>query len=280
MKRFLLYILCAALLLCGCGEKMPTETAEPTYATAPPVTLKADITTDAPDTTEAPATTDTAPIDTEAYFHHAVFVGDSIMEGIRQYVARTRKSEPTLGDAKFVATTVGISLADLVGDKEQPLYYSYKGKEQPLSDILASMEKVERVFLLLGLNDLAGESDPQTEEILERYRRLVGDLQALLPKAEIIVMTNPPKVASAWLPPYIANRSLSNALIADFVSELRKMCTENAIPYVDMYAALVNASGVLPDEYCRDGYIHLNDVGARIAVDALYAFAEKQGEMQ
>lgn len=280
MKKFLLYMLCTALLLCGCGEKPPAETAEPTYATTPPITLQTVAVTEVPVTTEAPVTTETAPIDAEAYFRHAVFVGDSIMEGIRQYVARTRKSEPTLGDAKFVATTVGISLADLVGDKEQPLYYSYKGKEQPLGEILTSIDKVERVFLLLGLNDLAGESDPEIDKILERYLRLVGDLQALLPNAEIIVMTNPPKVASAWLPPYIANRSLSNTLLADFVSKLRNVCAENAIPYVDMYAALVNASGALPDEYCRDGYIHLNDDGARIAVDALYAFAEKQGEMQ
>lgn len=274
MKKFLLYMLCPLLLLCGCSAKTPPEITEPTLTTDPPVTLKTAVATEAPTTTEA------APIDTEAYFDHAVFVGDSIMEGIRQYVVRARKSTPTLGDAKFVATTIGISLADLVGDKEQPLYYSYKGKEQPLSEILTSMGNVDRVFLLLGLNDLAGENDPQIDEILARYLRLVNDLQTLLPEAEIIVMTNPPKVASGWLPPYIANRSLNNVLIADFVSDLQNMCAENAIPCLDMHAALVDANGVLPDEYCRDGYIHLNDAGSRVAVDTLYAFAENQGEIQ
>lgn len=274
MKKLIPYILCLLLLLCGCSEKPLPEDTQPAHTTDLPITLKMDV------TTEAPVTTEVAPMDTEAYFHHAVFVGDSIMEGIRQYVVRSRKTEPTLGDAKFVATTIGISLADLVGDKNQPLYYSYKGKEQPLGDILTSMEKVDRVFLLLGLNDLAGESDPPIDEILARYLRLINDLQALLPEAEIIVMTNPPKVASAWLPPYIANRSLDNTLIADFVNGLQNMCAENEIPCVDMHAALVDANGALPDEYCRDGYIHLNDAGSRIAVDALYAFAETQGEMQ
>ena len=280
MKRITALFLMLSLLLCGCSEKPLTETTKPACTTDLPITLKAAATTEASVTTEAPVTTVAAPMDTESYFHHAVFVGDSIMEGIRQYVARARKNEPTLGDAKFVATTIGISLADLVGDKEQPLHYSYKGKEQPLGEILTSMKKVDRVFLLLGLNDIAGESDPQIDGILARYLRLIRDLQALLPEAEIIVMTNPPKVSSGWLPPYIANRSLNNALIADFVNGLRNMCAENAIPYVDMYAALVDESGALPDECCRDGYIHLNDAGSRIAVDALYAFAEKQGEMQ
>lgn len=274
MKKFLLYILCTALLLCGCGEKQQTVTTTSTHTTDLPIPLKTEA------TTEAPVTSVVLPVDAETYFHRAVFVGDSIMEGIRQYVARARKNEPTLEDAKFVATTVGISLADLIGEKEQPLYYSYKGKEQSLGDILTSIEKVDRVFLLLGLNDLAGESDPSIDEILARYLRLIGDLQALLPEAEIIIMTNPPKVASGWLPPYIANRSLDNALIADFVNGLRNMCAENGIPYVDMHASLVDESGALPDEYCRDGYIHLNDAGAQIAVASLYAFAEKQGEIQ
>ena len=39
------------------------------------------------------------------YFNSSLFVGDSIMEGIRQYVARVRKEETLLGDARFVTTT-------------------------------------------------------------------------------------------------------------------------------------------------------------------------------
>lgn len=221
---------------------------------------------------------DAAPVYNDEYFRNSVFIGDSIMEGIRQYVVKHRKVEPTLGDAKFIATTIGISLADLVKDKETCLYYIYKGKEQPLEDILSEFESVERIFLMLGLNDLASCSDPQIDIVVDRYLRLVKNLSKQFPHAEVIILTNPPKVASTWLPNYTVNKNFNNALIAQFVSELIRMCDENAIKYFDMHSILKDETGSLPDTYCRDGYVHLSDEGARIVVEALYKFAEDSGD--
>ena len=93
-------------------------------------------------------------------------------------------------------------------------------------------------------------------------------------------MRNPPKVASAWLPSYVENRSFNNSLIDSYVIAVKQMCNENGIACFDMHACLEDENGVLPDEYCRDGYIHLNDEGAKTVVNALYAFADIQGAVE
>lgn len=207
----------------------------------------------------------------DAFFDGALFIGDSIMEGIRQYTMKMRREQPTLGDAKFLTATVGISLADLTGDRQEGRYYLYKGKEMPLADIAADAAP-RRIFLLLGLNDLAA-ADPVIEACIDRYGRVIDLLKAAVPDAEIVVITNPPKAASAWLPDYTENRDFDNALIDAFVGALTALCETRGIPVVDAHGPLENESGALPDEFCRDGYVHLNDAGAAAVVDELYAFA-------
>ena len=281
-KIFLFFTFLFVLILAGCTPH-PTDTdtgIQPPVTTAPSVTSAVVAGSLGPLETEITRlTTDCVPpaVSPEEVFNNSVFIGDSIMEGIRQYVVRQRKTEPTLGDARFIATTIGISLADLVGDKQNCLYYSYRGKEQPLADILAELGTIDRIFLMLGMNDLAA-GDADTDTAVTRYLRLVENLSEQFPKAEIVILTNTPKVASAWLPNYIANRELDNALISDFVQKLVAMCDQNGILYVDTHAALCDANGNLPDDYCRDGYIHLSDAGSRVVVEALYRFAEATGE--
>lgn len=207
------------------------------------------------------------------YFDDALFVGDSILEGVRQYVAAQRPEGEMLGTAQFLTTTMGISLADLVGDREVGVQFSYQGEEKPLEDIVAEIAP-RRVFLLLGLNDLASDPDPAVEDVVNRYTRLILNLRSACPGVEFIVITNPPKVASRWLPDYTVNRGFGNELIGAFVDEFRAVCPEWNIPYVDAYEALKDENGALPDDFCRDGFVHLNHRGAAAVVEALEAFAQ------
>lgn len=288
--------LCAVLLLCGallagCGAEGrssvtagPTEPAETSQPESPPVSEKSSPSPASaeptPTTTVQPTPEDAAPSEApslpadprnDAYFDKTIFIGDSIMEGIRQYVAKERKSQPTLGEAKFLTSVKGITLADLVGDNDPCMYYSYGGKEAPLEEFIESMD-VDRIFLLLGLNDLASTT-AGSDEIVARYIRLVKNLKDSFSGTEVVVITTPPKVASSWLPDYTTNRSFGNKRIDEFVNALVAMCDENEIAYVDAHSALQNEDGALPDEFCRDGYIHLNNAGSKVVVDALYAFA-------
>ena len=184
---------------------------------------------------------------------------------------QSEKAGPPWGRQNSLPPSWGITLADLVGDNDPGMYYSYGGKEAPLEELIDGMD-VNRIFLLLGLNDLSATT-ATTEECVERYTRLITNLKETFSGAEVFVITNPPKVASSWLPDYATNRSFGNERIGEFVSALTAMCDENEVPYVDAYGALRDDTGALPDDFCRDGYVHLNNAGSAVVVDALYAFA-------
>lgn len=260
--------LAVALSLAGCAAKAekPSPTPEPTPTSLPVETFS-------PPSLSLPLPTPSPESEEGNYYDNALFVGDSIMEGIRQYVASQRQEREMLGTARFLTTTMGVSLADLVGDWDGGVQFSYQGEERPLEDIVADIAP-RRVFLLLGLNDLASDTDPVIADVVDRYIRLIDSLQRACPGMECVIITNPPKVASRWLPDYTANRHFGNELIGDFVDAITQMCRENNIPYVDAYACLKDENGVLPDDYCRDGYIHLNHQGAAVVVEALEVFAE------
>lgn len=284
MKPFRLLVpgLALALLLAGCAADAATP-AQPPEPSPAPSAEAAPPSADAPVPALAQAPEPSQPEPSQpgpsqepeegGYFDNALFVGDSIMEGVRQYVAARRQEGEALGTARFLTSTMGISLADLTGGREPGVQFSYKGEDQPLEDIVAEIAP-RRVFLLLGLNDLASDPDPVVLDVADHYIDLILQLRSACPGVEFVVITNPPKVASQWLPDYTVNRNFGNELIGDFVDELKAACGEQDIAYVDAYEALRDERGALPDQFCRDGFLHLNHQGAAAVVEALEVFAE------
>ena len=290
-------VLLSLLLLCACGtgtQSAPSPTDPPSStlpaapSSSPPAASAEPSLPSAPDTTESPLPESSVPEipavspepeqspsveaeQLERYFDNAVFVGDSIMEGIRQYVAGSRTEAPTLGNAQFLTSTMGVSVSRLLNEADYGPYFRYKGENQMLLQILDQMD-CEKIFLLLGLNDL-GRGEQSVEAIVKDYSTLINTLQNHVPEAEIIVIASPPKVASYWLPDYIPNKNYSNALILEFVTSLRSMCEARGTAFIDIHSLLKNENGALPDEYCRDGFIHLSNAGSAIVVEELYRFA-------
>ena len=80
------------------------------------------------------------------------------------------------------------------------------------------------------------------------------------------------------LPDYTPNREFGNALIDDFVAALTAACEERGVPVIDIHGVMSGEDGALPERYCSDGFIHLNQEGRRAVVDALYAYARDKGE--
>lgn len=125
-----------------------------------------------------------------------------------------------------------------------------------------------------AVNDLSSDPDVIVADCVDRYTRLIERLQISCPQIEFIIITPPPKVASSWLPDYTANRSFNNQLIGKYVEALIEMCVQEDIPYIDAYTALKDENNALPDNFCRDGFIHLNHQGAAVVVEAVESFAQ------
>lgn len=285
MKIVLAPAMCCATLilslLTGCqhmdtydGRVSPPLIETPSAELAETAKLKPTNTpTPSPEPTPTPTPEPRIVTDAEAddYFNNSVFVGDSITEGLAQYVRSQRKIEPTLGDAKFLTTINGMKLADCAGDRgDKTIYYSYKGAEKSADQCVDEMG-VDKVFIMLGANDLGvGFSVAET---IDRYHRTIDKILEAAPGVEIIILLNTPRNASSWLPDYIPNKNFGNPLIDEFVEAVKLMCEDRGLPYVDLNTALKGGDNALPEEYCRDGFDHINDAGAAVVVSTLHEFA-------
>ncbi|MDR1299985.1 MAG: GDSL-type esterase/lipase family protein [Oscillospiraceae bacterium] len=278
-----------ALVSCGGGNAPATPTPTPTPSAVPtsapertpsptqtPTQIPTQTLTPTPTAlpAEAPDVSPSAVISVEDYFNGAVFIGDSIQEGIAQYVRAQRSNGSLLGDATFVATTIGIRLADFAKDTgADARYLSYKGTEKPVEEIIGETG-ADRVFLLMGMNDMA--QGYEISDSIDCYSRAIDIILAANPGVEVVVELNTPKVASSWLPWYCLNRDFNNAFIDGFVAQLRDMCTDKGVEYVDLNTVLKNEGGALPDDYSNDGYVHINSTGSKVVIKALYDFAALQ----
>ena len=247
------------------SESLP-ETDALTTAPMPQITIP-------PETESIP--TEAIAADPAVYFENNLFVGDSILEGVAQYVRAQRQSgNNLLSDAKFLTSIMGIRVADLVGDTAdyERICYQYRGAVRELTEIIA-MAEPKRLFLLVGMNDLAGGAT--VEDTIARYERLLELLQQSFPTLELVVMTPTPKTASTWLPNYCTNPEFGSPLLREFSDRLMALCEDMSVPCVDIFAALADESGNLPDNFSRDNYVHINDLGSAVVADTLNRFAEE-----
>ncbi len=250
----------------------PVSSAQPADPGAPASSASISAGTTVP---ENPVSPPQPPETMDTYFNDTVFIGDSIMEGIHLYVSAQRSSRPMLGNAFFLTSLYGVNITTLAQDGSG---YRYQGEEQTLAQILSQLP-CKRIFILLGLNDLEA-ADPVIENIINSYRSLIGQIKDMVPGAEVIVMTNTPKISSYWLPDYTINRNFNNDLITAFAGAVINMCETEGIPYVDTSSDLKDANGYLKEEYCSDGFLHLNYDGAAVVVNALERYAEAALQLQ
>lgn len=282
------------LLLTGCiafrplGTPSETENADTAVSVPPETTIPAESDplseTQPAETAESTESADTAaegePAQSaEDYFRGSLFVGDSVMEGIARYVrAQRNQKREILADAAFLTDVNGIRVADLVGDTaDDRIRYRYKGKDAELSTVLDD-RKPTRIILLLGMNDLS--CGYTVKETAARYERLIDSLRADYPDTALTVLTVTPKTDSEYLPWYCRNENFGSVLLNELADALKTMCAGKKIDCIDTNAAIRNADGHLPDQYCSDGYVHLNDAGAEILVQAMEAFAEQRGTIE
>lgn len=256
------------------------STAPPTTEPAPkptdPPALPVENMTDPPQTTEPPPPVN-VPVagNPDDYFNNSVFVGDSVMECLAQYVRLSRNSGSMLGNAFFLTSIIGIRIADCVGDMgNETIYYSYKGMEISFDQCIAGMN-VNKIFIMLGMNDLS--FNYSIEETIERYNRLLDKIYNIIPDIDITILSVTPRTASNWLPWYCRNQNFGNPLIDEFNLYLVKMCNDRGVKYIDLNSPLKNGGASLPADYCSDGYLHLSKTGSAVVVKVLREFAERNG---
>ena len=256
-KRIWAVLLLAALLLAGCGQAKPepTPTPTPTETPAPtptPTPTPAPTPEPTPEPTvlpasasdlPAPPSSDTdlvvpetpeptnAPVD-DSFFADAAFLGNSLMEGLHLFGGLR------FGDF-YSGTSASVISVNTVTD-----FKDRSGEPSTMVNALLE-QQYGKIFVLFGINELGFYVDG----FIDIYSELLAEIKAGEPDARIFIFS---------LTPVTMGRSTSNELftrehVEQFNAAVKAMAEREGYEYMDLYSAMANEDGWLPEADSTDG---------------------------
>jgi lysophospholipase L1-like esterase len=115
--------------------------------------------------------------------------------------------------------------------------------------------KPKKIFILIGINDI-GRNIPD-DVIVSNYRKIIERLQRQTPATAIYVQSILPTNNNFT---DFKNHQNKTDHVLFVNNELKKICREKKITYVNLYDAFIDAEGKLDKRYTNDG-LHLTGEG-------------------
>ena len=202
------------------ADTVPRETPPP----PPAETAAQPVTTPTPEPTPEPFT--------DEYFADAAFFGNSLVDGLRSFGGLE------YGDF-FAGTSASVLSVDTIKDA-----HLSDGTAATLLDALLE-KQYGKIYILLGINELGFNKD----SFVSLYADLLDTIAAAEPDAVLYIMS---------LTPLTEKRSNSDDLftrprVEEFNAAIRTMAETHGYIYLDLYSALADANGWLPQEQSTDG---------------------------
>ena len=217
--------------------------------------------TDPSNTTQPSGTMSQA--DLEAFFAESAFIGDSVTLALRNYCI----SKPNaLYGAKILCAgsyAVRHAIVNPNPNNDDIVSITYQGEAMRPEEALRQMG-VKRVFIMLGLNDIALVGIDKT---IDNWATLVTNIRIACPDIEIYIQSGTPIQLGG------EKGKLNNENMDKYNSRLQTFCEEYSCFYVDISSALKNEQGGLEESYCSDDYCHLTTTGVEVWIQTLKDFA-------
>ncbi len=183
----------------------------------------------------------------EQQFLDTAFIGNSLVVGLKQTC--------NVSGASFFAC----QSLDINGAFQKAFVYDKEngGKLTILQAL--SKKQFKRIYLMFGINELGW---PYSSVFVDKYQEFIRQIKVLQPKAEVYVQSILPvtKSCSAKRPIFTKKN------VMDRNKLLKKMCTDLDIVYLNVYSALCDEKGYLPEANSTDG-IHLRKDSYKIWLD-------------
>jgi len=242
-NRIWIALALAALLLAGCGQaSAPAATEAPKAAEAivsTPEPTPVPTPEPTPEPTEVPVwhpeptPTETPVLRVEDdYFADAAFLGNSLMDGLRLF------GRLECGDF-YCGTSASVVSVNLVRDARD-------SEGRPCTLMEALLEKqYNKIYLLFGINELGFNVDG----FIGIYDDLLAQIAGGEPDAKICILS---------LTPITRERDASDDLftrerIQEFNEAIAGMAARGGYEYLDLYSALADEEGWLPESQSTDG---------------------------
>lgn len=246
-------LLIFSTLFFGCSSKDEAETNE---------TKKENNQTVSTSEKTTEKTTEVTEPESDNFFDGAVFVGDSVTLGLKNYVTSERnQGRECLGNAKFLAEG-SMSYSNTLPEigAKNSIHPRYNGTEMHIEDALALMN-ANKVFIMLGMNDFCIYPE---EQAMANAKECTDRIKEKNPDIDIYIESVTPALFDSG--------KFSNENINKFDVALKNFCDENGYTYVDVASAMKDENGILISSYCGDPGakgVHMSNIGCKAWVDYL-----------
>ena len=188
------------------------------------------------------------------YFDNAIFMGDSLADGFKDYAAwMSLKGRGTLYLTQRSMTPRSFMQPGAMVD----------AGDAGVVDVWATIADRQpgKMYITLGTNALMA-MDPA--EFIESYYQLVAKIRQTSPDTTIYITTIPP-TSSAYA---AKEERLSKERIQQANDLIAKMCREENLALINLYDVVMGADGYLNEEINSDG-IHMTPEGYKMWLNYL-----------
>lgn len=199
------------------------------------------------------------------FYDDALFVGDSVIRLLRNYVVAEREKDPSFfRDARFYsAYSYQLGTAAIRWTNGNRVNIQYRGMDVSLAE-LADYLKPGKLFILAGLNDRIAK---YIERGMGYVEKIVELIRKVSPDTEIYFISITPCTAKE-------NSKGYQDCINDYNAALEQKCLELNVNYIDVATDLKNENGVMDNSISSDGEYHLNTAGNALFVQSLLKYAQ------
>jgi len=288
--------MCTAFCLAGCGKRQGkdddpavidvintavpavTDTVATEAATDAPATDDPNLTPAPTEVPELPAGQvlwlNTMPTDlygvsmdeAEAWFSDAVFIGDSITLGWKNYndvMLTVTGGENFFGQTHFLCEGsygAGHALEPVSANSLHPVYM---GEQRPIWESIQMMQ-AKKAFICFGLNDIAIYGVDGT---VENFGKVCDKIKEYNPDCRIYI------ISAMYMYKGSEMTKLNNPNLRALNEGLRGLCKERGMQFVDIASHLVDTDGYLLQQYSSDKYVHQTSEAYNIWADILRSIA-------
>ena len=111
----------------------------------------------------------------------------------------------------------------------------------------------QKIFLLIGVNDLNHFSGRSPAEVAETYKEILTRMRARSPQTSVLIQSCLP-INQSLFTGYV-----TNIAIQALNEKLQPLAAAFSYPYIDLYAHFIDAADQLDAKYTSDG-VHLNGI--------------------
>ena len=202
--------------------------------------------------------------DFKEFFNDAVFIGDSVTQGLYLYDLST----DALGKAKFFGVPC-YGLYHSLSTRADRVCLSYQG-EKLYPGPLLQKTGAKKVFLMLGMNDVGMLG---FNEMKNYWNNLIDHILDYCPGIEIYIQSATPIYTDGQIFPNLTNERMDT-----YNENIKAMCVERGLHYIDIASYLKDSTNGLAKEYTSDKYVHLTNAANEVWVQVLKNYL--QGDSQ